>query len=263
MALRYGGIDGSRIVVDFSSMTHAAFYPTNLTNSRPESSNLPRLVYADPVQLARIYFDAKKVWSRETSQPSADWQGVVDMIEKRFSDRLQYLANQRPNEYFLWEINVLLNTFIDYRSFSLEESIEKCSSHYLRPVKASTEQDKLIYAAIRAVTTRICTTLFQIRENLLAQYAANGAKTVDTSKSIKLIHELVNWLDWSNWRACRPSCLYDQICYITVSPFGNTDLHYSPRCVNSTEATDLKSTEDNYWYGHLTDRGGQPSVFSS
>ncbi len=248
MALRYNGIDGSRIIVDFSSMIHAGFYPTNLTNPKPEYSHFPRLVSADPAQVARIRSDLKAIWLRGNSQPSVGWQGVVDMIEKRFSDRLQYLATKPPHEAFLWEINTLLNTFIDYTSFSLEESIEACASHYLQPVKASTEQDKLIYAAVEAVTTRICTTLFQVRADLLAQHDADGPESVDTSKSVELIHGLTSWLDWTEWRICRPSCSYDKVCYITVCPFGNTDLHYNPRCLNSSEVAELMHTDDEYWF---------------
>jgi hypothetical protein len=251
MALRYNGIDGSRIMVDFSSMIHAGFYRTNLTNPNPKYSHLPRLVSADPAQVARIRSDAKDIWLKGNPQSSVDWQGVVDMIEKRFSDRLQYLAAKPPNEPFLWEINVLLNTFIEYKSFSLEESIKTCASHYLRPIKVSTEQDKLIHAAVEVVTTRICTTLFQVRADLLAQHDANGAESVDTSKSFELIHGLVKWLDWSEWRMCRPSCPYDRICYITVCPFGNTDLHYNPRCLNSSETAELMYTTDNYWFEHF------------
>lgn len=248
MALRYNDIGGSRIMVDFSSMIHAGFYPTNLTNPKPKYSHLPRLVSADPLQVARIRSDTEDMWLKENSHPSIDWQGVVDMIEKRFSDRLQYLAINPPTETFLWEINILLNTFIEYKSFSLEKSIETCASHYLRPVKASTKQDKLIYAAVEAVTTRICTTLFQVRADLLGQYNAKGVESVDTSNSVELIYDLINWLDWSEWRMCRPSCPYELVCYITVCPFGNTDLHYNPRCVNSSEATELMYTDDNYWF---------------
>ena len=258
VTLRYNGIDGSRIIVDFSSMIHAGFYPTNLTNPDPENSHLPRLVSADPAQVARIRSDAKNIWLEQSSRPSVDWQGVVDMIEKRFSDRLQYLATKPPIEPFVWEINVLLNTFINYESFSLEESIETCASHYLRPVIASTRQDKLIYAAVKAVTTRICSTLFQVRATLLARHDANGSGSEDTLKSVELIHELVNWLDWTAWRMCRPSCPYDQICLIAVSPFGNRDLHYNPRCVNSTGASESMFFDDNYWFDEDFSHKGEP-----
>lgn len=260
VTLRYNGIDGSRIVVDFSSMIHAGFYPTNLTNPDPENSHLPRLVSADPAQVARIRSDAKNIWLEKTSQPSVDWQGVVDMIEKRFSDRLQYLATKPPIKSFLWEINVLLNTFINYESFSLEESIETCASHYLRSVETSTWPDKLIHVAVKAVTTRICSSLFQVRANLLARRNANGSEPEDTSKSVELIHELIAWLDWTAWRMCRPSCPYDQICLIAVSPFGNRDLHYNPRCVNSTGASESMSFDDNYWFDEdFSDKGEPPS----
>ena len=254
IALRYDGIDGSRIQLDFSSMIHAGFYPANLTNPDPKYSHLPRLVSVDPAQLSHIRSDIQEMWLQERSESSVDWQGIVDMIKKRFSDRLQYLVSKLSNEAFLWEVNVLLNTYIDYKTFSLADSIKNCSSHYLRPVKTFTGQDKLIHAAIEEVTTRICTTLFQIRADLLAQYNADAVETIDISKSVKLVRGLNAWLDWSEWRACRPSCAYDQICYITVCPFGNTDLHYNPRCLNSSEVADLMYTDDNYFFNKTVNK---------
>jgi hypothetical protein len=78
------------------------------------------------------------------------------MIVKRCSDRLHFMAGDLLQDEFRSEINILLDLYIDYDLSKLQDPIEVCSSHYLQPIQASTQQDVLLYSAFKAVTHRIC-----------------------------------------------------------------------------------------------------------
>ncbi|RDW77968.1 hypothetical protein BP5796_05820 [Coleophoma crateriformis] len=173
VASRYHSIGARRVVLDYSSMTSAFFYPANLSSedSGDYDLSLPRVMHTEHDQLLRIRSDLKEAVFRQTSvHESVDWQGVVDMIVLRFADRLTLLEADLSYLRMTTEIDNLLNMYIDFSETrpNITESIETCSLHYLRPVEPSTVQDHLIYAAIKTATDKICTTLFQAREHLLS-----------------------------------------------------------------------------------------------
>jgi hypothetical protein len=164
VSARYNGIDSSRVILDYSSMVSAYFYPANLTNPDPKSND-PRLVSSTPEQLSRMRSDIGDLIAKYDPSASTDWQGVVDMIQKRYSDRLLFMVADPPLYSFLASINELLNVYIDYEHFD-QNAVNICSEHYLLPTKLSTSQDYLIDTAIRTVTRRICEALFSAREIL-------------------------------------------------------------------------------------------------
>ena len=91
VAARYQGITAGRLTIDHSAMVSAFFYPLNLTNPDQSRPDLPRLVSSEVEAIGHLKSDLRQVLSLDRPQQHSgiDWQGVVDMIVTRYSDRLQ------------------------------------------------------------------------------------------------------------------------------------------------------------------------------
>lgn len=249
VSMRYDGIARSRVRLDYSSMTSAYFFDTNLTNQDP-SMDLPRLTYASQADLTSMREEVKSMLDRPWRDSSIDWQAVVDLIVSRYSDRLQYLRTSREIEHFFEVINSLLNINIDYsHPWNETAAREACTFHYLQSASPLTEQDQLIYAAIATVTARICSTLLQIRGLITSPPAptiAPGDVMDVIPKAVNMTQELIDWLDWSTWKSCG-QCPYDQVCFVAFFPFGTREDHFNPRCQNETELGNRAWASNNWW----------------
>jgi len=232
VAMRYQGITAGRLSVDFSSMVSAYFYDVDLTNPDAGKAALPRLPAKEIEILETIKNDTLKVY-KESKLPDHEiinWQGVVDMIVTRYSDRLQFLNGHDSSEkVMLQEINFLLDVFIDYPTVNITASIGKCSAHYLNAVVSQTSQDMLIQEALLTVTHTICSTLFEMRNILSARRTELAA-----SQAKSLMHELVAFLDWSTWLECG-KCGYDEVCFVAIWPQGRLEDHEHPSCVKNDD----------------------------
>jgi hypothetical protein len=248
IAQRYQGITAGRVEVDYSSMVSAFFYPINLTNPDPAKSSLPRLASSEPSELEKIKSDLKAVLSKSTNEKhsSIDWQGVVDMIVTRYSERLQFMASPNTTQKsVLSEINFLLNVFTNYSSAApnIPEAVEKCSNHYLNPVSPQTDSDHLIHAVVSTVSHKICSTLFEVREVLLTDDGAEW-NTIEHAKS--LLGKLISFLGWTTWLECG-KCAYDEVCFVAIWPWGKVEDHENPGCVKNDDVWDRRG----YWdFGH-------------
>jgi hypothetical protein len=236
VSMRYHGITAGRVELDYSNMVSAFFYPANLTNPEAKRAELPRLVSSDSLVLERIRSDVKELFAEDRSQAmeSVNWQGVVDMIVTRYSERLQVISYPASdNNTVLSEINSLLTVFINYKDPGVETSVEKCSTHYLAAVVPRTSQDHLIHAAILKVSRKICGSLFQAREILLErEYISDEA----VARAKVVVEELMVYLDWSTWHECG-KCAVDEICFIAMWPFGRVEDHEHPGCIKSGDNT--------------------------
>ncbi|KAK0120601.1 hypothetical protein ONS96_010805 [Cadophora gregata f. sp. sojae] len=242
VAARYQGITAGRMKVDYSSMVSAYFYPLNLTNPNSSRPELPRLPTSDHEGLAQIKADVLDIFSQGSEIKTVDWQGVVDMVVTRYSDRLKYLTSTKlPDRAALSEVNFLLSAFIDYTDLNITHAIESCSRIYLPAITSPTRSDGLIYEAILTVTQKICSTLFKIRDILL-----EGEEEQDsmTKKSNFHMQELIEYLDWSTWLECG-KCAYDEVCYVAIWPWGSVEDHDNPGCVNMDDI----SSRRGYWGG--------------
>ena len=186
--MRYQGITGGRVTLDYSSMVSAFFYRLNLTNPDPSRSELPRLTSSNPAHLVKIRDDLQHVLARaKRSHESTNWRDIVDMIVTRYTDRLQYMvANATSGNAILSEVNFLLNVFTDYsvNSFTgpdFSDAIKTCSGHYLKPVTLYTEEDHMIHAAIFTVSQEICRTLYGVRA-ILPKVESVSDEVVDRAK---------------------------------------------------------------------------------
>jgi hypothetical protein len=232
---RYNGIPAGRVSLDHSSMVSAFFYPLNLTNPDQERAPLPRLPMDHQPVLEVLRFDLKEAMSRERS-PSIDWQGIVDMIITRYSDRLKFLTLENlSRENMAFEIGVLLDVFINYKHVHIPMSIQDCSIHYLRSVTPKTPQDHLIHEAIFAVSQRICNDLFQVR-NLLAE------EDFDVAQAKDIVEDLISYLNWTTWLECG-KCAYDEVCFVAIWPWGSPQDHVEPAC----QPIDQVQERHGYW----------------
>lgn len=273
---RYHGIGAHRVIPHFSDMICSYFYPVNLTNPDVSRPGLPRLLLNNAEQIERMRHDLRKVWSKSrsgkgiTGKASIDWQGIVDMTTTRYAARLQYIASAPGFTSILSVTNVLLNAHISYDAspssskatqIDKRQSIEKCTQNYITqssslPEEFWTQQDHLLHKAITTVSRRICETLFDVRDGLIDDH---GDLDVDVKSevAVRKVKALMEELDWAVWKECG-KCELDEVCFISMWPFGGFEDHYHPQCKNSTTLSRGRaSVGDDYWGD-----GGGPKVVS-
>lgn len=248
-SMRYSGITGQRLKLDYSGMLSAFWYDLNMTNPDPKRQDLPRLPATDVEGLGRMKTDFKAAFQESSRRKDVgnDWQGITDMIITRYSDRLQLMAgNNTSQEVILSELAVLLNLYLDYGNFDIPTAAEKCSVHYLIAAVPETIGDSMIYEALSTVMNEICRTLFRVRQLLLEEDTTNSS-ALDKSKSA--LKALVDYLNWTTWKECG-KCAYDEICFVAIWPWGSMEDHEHPSCMKK----DVLLTRGGYWFM----QGGQP-----
>ncbi|KAI9324715.1 hypothetical protein DFJ73DRAFT_955060 [Zopfochytrium polystomum] len=262
---RYSDIGAARTAIDYSRAVSALFFNVNITNPDPTRPDLPRLAAAHPADLADIKAYLANVLTKSAIDddrvlptqhpPSTDWRGVTDLIVARYADRLLLIADpETPPAVLRAEIHVLTATFVDAESDNNPAdtpaaAIARCANHYLPSAALNphpTRTDRAIAAALRAVTTRICATLFDARRRLLlpspsssSTAAAAAAATVARDASA-----LVDHLAWARFRRCPRGCALGEVCVVPMWPFGSVDEYYAPRCSNGTS-----DGGKSYWGG--------------
>lgn len=241
-SMRYMGITGQRLRLDYSGMTSAYWYDLNLTNPDPQRADLPRLPASNVEGLGRMKADFKVMFEESSARSHVgnDWQGITDMIITRYSDRLQLMAgNNTSRETLLSDIAVLLNLYIDYGNFNVPTAIEKCAVHYLIAAVPDTSADGMIYEAFLTVMDKICNTLFYVGQ-LLQEEETDASSALDESKSA--LKSLIDYLDWTTWKECG-KCGYDEICFVAIWPWGSMEDHEQPSCLKD----EVLSRRQGYW----------------
>ncbi|KAI1460549.1 hypothetical protein F4805DRAFT_416301 [Annulohypoxylon moriforme] len=242
---RYHGIGSSRVILDYSSVVSAFFYPINLTNPDPKRPELPRLLGASNEEMDVVREHVAESIARSIShmQTPIDWQGVSDMIVTRYDKRLPLIAETGSIDLLKAEINGLLNIYIDYAEADngLAGAQQRCTEFFLQPVQPRTSEDKLIYAAFENTTATICAALFKVRELIIENTDADESEAIHATRQI--ISSLMKSLSWSNWKDCGV-CKADEVCFIAMWPMGDTEDHYNPRCLNYTA---MAHGRNSYW----------------
>ncbi|KAI1102606.1 hypothetical protein F4804DRAFT_312443 [Jackrogersella minutella] len=241
---RYNDIGSSRVVLDYSSVVSAFFYPINLTNPDPERPELPRLLGASAEELAVVREHIAESVARSIShiQAPIDWQGVTDMIVTRYAKRLALISQTDSIDIIRAEINGLLNVYIDYDETDggLVAARQRCTEFYFQPVQPRTSEDKLIYAAFENTTATVCKALFKARQLTIEDPDADESAAVAATK--QTINDLMDTLSWSVWKDCG-ACQPDEVCFIAMWPMGNVEDHYNPSCQNYSSIRG----RNNYW----------------
>lgn len=247
---RYFGIGSSRTIIDYSSMVSAFFYPVNLTNPDPKRPDLPRLSNVSEAELRAIKSHLKYVIdARHDAAPrTIDWQDVTDIIVSRYADRIQSMVEKAYSpDSMLKEIEFLLTVYIDYSGKDKDQksaSIGRCANFYLHNIDPVTEADHLIHTGIKAVTTNLCTKLFDAREILISKSTSSHPDSLTSAGAI--LRSLMQYLGWARFKRC-PPCAIDEACLIPMWPFGTKEDYESPRCVNSS--TSGGDRDESYWGG--------------
>ncbi|KAH8682284.1 hypothetical protein BX600DRAFT_39526 [Xylariales sp. PMI_506] len=245
---RYHGIGGGRVIVDYSSMVSAFFYPVNLTNPNVTRSEHPRLTYAPEKELAVIKEHVDRVIARGRLDPlsTIDWQAVTDLIVDRYSSRLSYFVTLDSLNETQLALDHLLNLYIDFAEddVDLDAARHRCVKHYLRGTSPRTPEDELIYAGIEGTMNTICSSLFEAREVA----SSPGADASSQDQVVRAVKQLMGTLQWSEWKECGP-CQLNEVCMIAMWPFGNVEDHYNPSCLNASVAANRNSYWRFDWWG--------------
>ncbi|KAF9874251.1 hypothetical protein CkaCkLH20_08234 [Colletotrichum karsti] len=244
-AERYQGIGASRTLVDYSSMVSAFFFPVNLTNPDERRPDLPRLVNVSDSELNVIkkYIHESIDLRRDVDLAPINWQGISDLIVGRYADRIEFMANSKSSDVLVDELNFLLDVFIHYPENDgepdLSEAVTRCGEFYLQSIALSTEADRYIHAAFQAVTSEICSTLFEVRERLSS---STKVITSDLESSTDALRSLISFLGWSRFKRCS-GCDLSEVCFIPMWPMGSVEDYENPRCKNGSGL----HGGDSYW----------------
>lgn len=256
-SMRYSGITGQRLTLDYSGMSSVYWYDLNLTNPDPKRLDLPRLPVSDVAGLERVKADFMNLFQESSAKSHVgnDWQGITDMIVLRYSDRLQLMAgNDTSREALLSEIPVLLNLYIDFGNFDVPTAIEKCTVHYLIAAVPETTADRMIHEALYTVMNRICRTLFYVGQLLLEEEEEDTADNSALEESKSALKSLIDYLNWTTWKECG-KCGYDEICFVAIWPWGSMEDHERPSCMKN----EVLMEREGYWDFGGGRRGRPPS----
>lgn len=267
VSLRYHGFPSGRIHVDWSSMVSAFFYDVNLTNPDASRPELPRLSNVTHGERRRIRARVRDVVAARGhlsvhKRQTIDWQGIVDLIVTRYTQRLDQLARgtTKPiTELASQMLPTLLYAYINYTNPDEphDMQLDRCAKYYLlgalEQESSWTPEDRSIYLALKTVTQTICTSLFDIRSILYKEhsheYADITEDEVTTPEKRKeprirqIVKDLMAKLQWTTWRQCDPCQHPDELCLVAMFPWGDDEDHFHPKC-NTMENIE---TRNGYW----------------
>lgn len=247
-AARFHGHPAGRVDIDWSSMVSAYSYPMNISNPDWHRQDLPRLVNATMESRLGVRDRLRDVFAARGGEQVphrevVNWQGVVDSIVTRFSERLGYIANnQWSRDSLLLAVGTMLDPYIDYtdRSPASEQrAVDRCTQHYLDPSllrpEAWTPEDHAIATAVERVSRDICDSLFFSRRVLRAAHSPKLSSEATVEEAQQAIVELTRRLKWSTWRECGRCQSPDEVCSIPMFPMGASEEDYfHPSCKNIT-----------------------------
>lgn len=238
---RFHVFPAGRVGVEYSRMVSAYFYGLDMTNEDGEYKVLPRLPVGDKEGILRLRDDVLDMFATDSEHETVEWQGLVDLIVTRYSDRLRFMTSGDVTDgNLLSSINFLLNAFIDDAESDVAASIETCATVYLAGITLHTTSDHLIYEAILTVTRKICSTLLEVRTTLIDDMSDEPKAHSVPNPAIQ---ELMQYLDWSTFKECG-KCALDEVCYTAAWPFGGSEDHDSPSCRKFAE---LQERNGGYW----------------
>jgi hypothetical protein len=247
-AARFHGHPAGRVDIDWSSMVSAFSYPMNISNPDWHRQDLPRAVNATMESRLTVRDRLRDVFAARGAEevPNrkvVNWQGVVDSIVTRFSERLGYIVNnQWSHDGLLLALGTMVDPYIsyaDHSTMSEHRAIDRCTQHYLDPSllrpETWTPEDHAIATALERVSHNICDSLFLARRVLRANHTLSPSSDAVVVEAQHIIVELTERLRWSTWRECGRCQSPDEICSIPMFPVGGSEEDYfNPSCKNIT-----------------------------
>lgn len=248
-AARFHGQPAGRLDIDWSSMVSAFSYPMNISNPDWHRQDLPRVANATMESRLAVRDRLRDVFDTRGGQEVqnrkvVNWQGVVDNIVTRFSERLRYIANnQWSHDGLLLAIGTMVDPYISYtdRSSMPEHlAIDRCTQNFVDPSLLHpdtwTPEDHAIATALERVSHSICDTLFFARNVLRDNRTTTASSDAGVKEAQQKVLELTERLKWSTWRECNSCQSPEEICSIPMFPTGaSEDDYFHPRCKNITE----------------------------
>jgi len=221
---RYHGFEADRVLVDYSSMVSAFWYPMNRTNPDTSRPDMPRLINTTREERRTLLDRVLEISAaRPTGSQRIHWQAVADRIVNLLERRLVVLTDPDSTPRMMRRLlDSILVQFVDFGQPASHhgDAISACAHRHLdRPLgsKSSwTLEDHLIFESFTTVTHRICTSLFALR-------AALDAPEEDLSLNLvaekAIVTDLMSWLGWTRWRGCGGQLCQDhnKICLVRAN----------------------------------------------
>jgi hypothetical protein len=243
---RFDGIGGDRVRLDYDNFVSVFAYAGLdglFTNDVQSDYPMPRLQNVAVADRRRVRADITDMILQDKRELSRDWQAIADMTIARYSHPLHYLHTDKrmrlDRTAFAEYLKLLLVPFISYTARNTTLETRRCIAQVI-PLQAAAS---LAYRTVHAITHRICSTLLEALAAVSLDESSPHTSE-DASKAIRLIDDLVEYLQWTTWKDCG-ACPDEQICYIPIWPMGNHDDHKQPRCRTSDEAR----SRWGYWGG--------------
>lgn len=233
---------------------------------------MPRLTGLGRSQLEGVRGDVTRMVLDSEEEGTVDWQGVTDLVVKRYSQSLHLLhTNERVRGSRLEYAEVvagLVRPFIDVTARDGGQETRRCVEQFVPPLSSIDLRGEhvkerrhgvddgddvgflLSSRAIHAVTTRICTTLLAVH-HILSDVSVDLSSIPPAPAAVQRIDELVAYLQWTTWKECK-GCSDNEVCWIPIWPMGELEDHVKPTCRNESSA----KGRSGYWGGRPF--GGRP-----
>jgi hypothetical protein len=263
---RFGGIGGDRVRLNYNNFVSVLAYADIdglFTNDVQSDYAMPRLQNVTVADRMRVRADITDMILQNGRTVGRDWQAIADMTVARYSHPLHYLHTDKrirlDRTAFAKYLELLLVPFIAYTARNTTLETRRCVAQIV-PAQATAS---LAHRTVHAITHRICSTLIEALAAVLLDEKSPHTSE-DAIKAIRLIDDLVEYLQWTTWKDCG-ACHDEQICYIPIWPMGNHEDHKQPRCRTSDEAR----SRWGYWGGgdtgalrqHSPDEGARRETF--
>lgn len=230
ITVRYHGIGGNRVTVDYDHFVTAYAYGLDLFGGESKKYR-PRLKHLDSSQLQPVRRDLNiLIMTHDTNERSFNWQVITDTVVERYAHALKYLASGdlSTTEQVHGAIQRLLDPFFAYPDRNTTVEAECCANQFI-PLTAPTLGTAA--NAVQSITQRICWTLLETLEE------------TDYGTIMNKIQNLVEYLSWSTWKECR-GCKDNEICVIPIWPLGIEEDYDRPQCRDEKK---LEVEGTKYW----------------
>ncbi|KAJ3504770.1 hypothetical protein NMY22_g17813 [Coprinellus aureogranulatus] len=229
--------------------------------------------------------------SPEVPRSGVDWTSLIRVIKHRYVDRLevlQYMLNKtKKPEETVQDVHAYVQTMLapyilnhatpEDSSASIEWAapvFEHCASTHTKTAHKTlqsklTPSERLILRAVDGVLHEVCRVLVGVWADGVVKVNRGSNNHIDNPIKVvsdwsSRINGLVEWLDWNEWVKCKPSCDFEETCYLPTWPF----LHgkgwpkappvppNSQRSVNPEDPT-LKRDRMHGWVRDFTSSGNE------
>ena len=247
---RYDGIGGERVKLNYDHFVSVYSYPD--VEVTYDDAGLPRLTDISDDAAARVLAHIDDMVMNTpfpsasptnttttpitTTHDSINWQSTTDMIISRYFPLLTLLTSGtfQSQASLAREISSILSPYIDYSCRNAALEIHRCATSLLPQHLSAKQSHSLANNTTLTITHRICATLHSILPSS-SPAPQMIAVSPDLESSLSILASLMTYLSWTSSQKCNPSCdRPDEICFVAIWPWGESEDHWSPRCKNKS-----------------------------